>query len=206
MEKPFVLLSTVITYVHYLDHRFIYQSKINRKEGGWYFYKIQKHRPLKIEKKNFFFSYFISEIFQICFSRKYSMFRRSMPFKKRLSYRCFTVNFVKLLKPVLHSTFAWYNLYDSQSVFNFSLRLHFHTGCSYRYVKPHLLSVWPTRFMSCTRSSGFFSKNSSFMLEWMISKNVLPFKNLTLLFTMALVELQFVLKFSETEKKIHFLI
>ena len=28
--------------------------------------------------------------------------------------------------------FAWSNLYDSQSLFRFSLRLHFHTSCSYR--------------------------------------------------------------------------
>ena len=27
--------------------------------------------------------------------------------------------------------FVWYNLYDSQSVFQFSLRLHHHTSCSY---------------------------------------------------------------------------
>ena len=31
--------------------------------------------------------------------------------------------------------FVWYNLYDSQSVFKFSLRLHSHTSCSYRVHK-----------------------------------------------------------------------
>ena len=31
--------------------------------------------------------------------------------------------------------FAWYNLYDSQSVFRFSLLLHYHTSCSYRVYK-----------------------------------------------------------------------
>ena len=31
--------------------------------------------------------------------------------------------------------FVWYNLYHSQSVFKFSLRLHYHTSCSYRVHK-----------------------------------------------------------------------
>ena len=31
--------------------------------------------------------------------------------------------------------FVWYNLYDSQSVLRSSLRLHCHTGCSYKVIK-----------------------------------------------------------------------
>ena len=44
------------------------------------------------------------------------------------------------------------------------------------------------------------------MLEWMISKNVFPFKNATLRFTMVSVELQILFKFNETERNIHFVI
>ena len=42
--------------------------------------------------------------------------------------------------------FVWYNLSDLQSVLRFSFGLHFHTSCSYRYVKSHPLSVWPTHW------------------------------------------------------------
>ena len=53
---------TFKAYVHYLRHRFINQ-KTKCKDGGSYFYKNQKYRPLEIGGKFFFFfSYFISEI------------------------------------------------------------------------------------------------------------------------------------------------
>ena len=66
----------------------IYQPKIKCKDGGSYFYKNQKYRSLEIEKK-IFFSYFVSEIPNLsymCFFRKCSMFRRSIPLKKVWSH------------------------------------------------------------------------------------------------------------------------
>ena len=66
------------THVHYLCHRFINQ-KWHVKTGVHFFYKNQKYRRLEIEKKTF--SYFISEIPSFSymhFSRKCSMFRRSI--------------------------------------------------------------------------------------------------------------------------------
>ena len=46
---------TFKAYVHYLRHRFINQ-KTKCKDGGSYFYKNQKYRPLEIGGKFFFFS------------------------------------------------------------------------------------------------------------------------------------------------------
>ena len=40
-----------------------------------------------------------------------------------------------MLSPSYIKRFEWYNLYDSQSVFKFSLRLHYHTSCSCRVHK-----------------------------------------------------------------------
>ena len=50
-KNKFLIIFKV--YVPYLRHRLINQ-KIKCKDGGSYFYKNQKYRPLKIEKKNFF--------------------------------------------------------------------------------------------------------------------------------------------------------
>ena len=44
------------------------------------------------------------------------------------------------------------------------------------------------------------------MLEWMIWKNVSPFKIPTLQFTMVSAELQILFKFTEIERNIHFVI
>ena len=116
------------------------------------------------------------------------------------------------------ATAAYFVLYYSQSVFSFSLHLPFHTSCSYRYVNWHALNVWSTHCFSCTRRKilgrshthfptfaniflkhlvlMFFSKTSC--LLWMISKIAFHFKNAALRFT--------VVKFDETERKIHFVI
>ena len=72
---------TFKAYVHYLRHRFINQ-KTKCKDGGSYFYKNQKYRPLEIGGKIFFFQLFHfrnSYIFKNAFFRKYSMFRRIIP-------------------------------------------------------------------------------------------------------------------------------
>ena len=58
----------------------IYQPKTKCKDGGSYFYKYKEDSPL--EKKNFFFSYSISEIpifSYVHFFRKHSMFHQSIP-------------------------------------------------------------------------------------------------------------------------------
>ena len=55
----------------FLRHRFIFQPKIKCEDGGSYFYKNQKYRPLEQEKENFFQSY-------KRFSSKCSMFRQSI--------------------------------------------------------------------------------------------------------------------------------
>ena len=55
---------TIITLILKLCSLFtssIYQPKIKFKDGYSYFYKNQSYRPLEIEKKKFFFSYFNSE-------------------------------------------------------------------------------------------------------------------------------------------------
>ena len=61
-----------------------FSNKNKCKDGGSYFYKNQKYRPLEIEKKNFF-SYFFSEIPNFPykrFFRKCSMFGWSIPLIK----------------------------------------------------------------------------------------------------------------------------
>ena len=72
------------TYVHYLRHR-LRQLKIKCTDGGSYFYKNQKYRPLETEKRFFWvisFQKFL--IFHICvvvFFRKCWMFREGIPVK-----------------------------------------------------------------------------------------------------------------------------
>ena len=66
----------------------IYQPKTKCKDGVSVFYKNQKYRPLKIEKKTFF-GYFISEIPNFSymrFFRKCPMFRRSIPLSKLINF------------------------------------------------------------------------------------------------------------------------
>ena len=55
-----------------------------------------------------------------------------------------------------------------------------------------------------TPCSKVFLKPAVFMLEWMISKNVSPFKYTTLRFTRISIELYILFKFSETDTSIHF--
>ena len=52
--------------------------------------------------------------------------------------------------------------------------------------------------------SKVFFKTSCLYLEWMISKNVSPFKSTTLRFTRMSIELQILFKFNETDTSIHF--
>ena len=70
----------------------------------------------------------------------YSMLTIKTP-EQRLVLLLLTLNIFYILSWSYIKPFVWYNLYDSQSVFSFSLRLHFHTTCSYRYVKSHALNV-----------------------------------------------------------------
>ena len=49
------------------------------KDQGQYFYKNKKYRPLKIEKKIFFFSYFISEIPHFSYTRFFQKIFNVLP-------------------------------------------------------------------------------------------------------------------------------
>ena len=60
-----------------------YQPKTKCKEGGLYFYKNKKYRPLEIEKKNFFLFILFQKflIFYVCIFSENAQFLSEYSFK-----------------------------------------------------------------------------------------------------------------------------
>ena len=58
-------------------------------------------------------------------------YKLSRAYNKIYSYMLFLF----VLSQSYIKRFVWYDLYDSQSLFRFSLLLHYHTSCSYRVSK-----------------------------------------------------------------------
>ena len=91
--------------------------------------------------------------------------RRLLSFCVFVFYVCFMLwiwcHFKRIKAAITRSyikQFVWYNLYDSQSAFSFSLRLHFDPSCSHRHFNPHAL-------LELHKQLCFFSKPSC-LLRW----------------------------------------
>ena len=92
----------------------IYRPKAKCKDGGSYFQKNQKHRPLEIEKKIFFsaISFQKFPIFHVCsFSENTHVssehsFKTCSFIEKKLQHRCFPVESAKFLRtPMLKNIY-----------------------------------------------------------------------------------------------------
>ena len=135
----------------------------------FYSVRVYMSRNLNFLKITVCLKYFVSD-------------RRLLSFCVFVFYVCFMLWIwchFKRLKPAITRSyikqFVWYNLYDSQSAFSFSLRLHFDPSCSHRHFNPHALSMWHTHCLSYTSSSVFFLNPAVFYAEMNDFKECISF-------------------------------